>query len=53
MAEWADALDHVVTEERPHGDATWVVYLTWYTPRTRTRVMYIPPASPSPLIADH
>ncbi|KAM0876720.1 hypothetical protein ACQ4PT_035983 [Festuca glaucescens] len=50
--DWADAPVHVVTEDRPHDDAAWTAYLTWYVPRTRTRVMYVPPLPPPPPIPD-
>jgi hypothetical protein len=44
VAEWASTAhkQNVITEHRLHDDATWVAYLQWYLPRTRTRVMYVP-----------
>jgi hypothetical protein len=53
MAQWVDAPDHVVTEERAHDDAAYMTYLMWYIPRIRTRVMYVPSAPPLPPIPDH
>jgi hypothetical protein len=38
----AAASENVVTEDRPHDDREWEEYIQWYTPRTRTRVMYVP-----------
>jgi hypothetical protein len=37
------ASENVVIEDRPHDDRAWEEYIQWYTPRTRTRVMYVPP----------
>jgi hypothetical protein len=47
---WATALQNVVTEDWPHDDTAWEAYIQWYTARTRSRVMYIPPqpAAPAP-----
>jgi hypothetical protein len=42
-------LQNVVTEDRPHDDTAWKAYIQWYTPRTRSRVMYVPPQSAAPL----
>jgi hypothetical protein len=53
VAQWADAPDHVVTEERPHDDAAWTAYLMWYIPRNRTWVMHVPSVLPPPPIPDH
>ena len=44
---WATAPEHVVTEARPHDDAAWVAYITWYVQRTQTRVMYVPMVTPT------
>jgi hypothetical protein len=46
---WATALQNVVTEDQPHDDTAWEVYIQWYTPRTRTRVMYVPPQPAAPV----
>ena len=40
---WAAALDDVVFEDRPHSDEAFADYLRWYLPRTRTRVVHVPP----------
>ena len=40
---WAAALDDVVFEDRPHNDEAFADYLRWYLPRTRTRVVHVPP----------
>jgi hypothetical protein len=39
---WATASQNVFTEDRPHDDTAWEAYIQWYTPRTRSRVMYVP-----------
>jgi hypothetical protein len=38
VAEWASAAheQNVVTEHRLHNATSWVAYLQWYQPRTRT-----------------
>jgi hypothetical protein len=53
--EWASAAheQNVITEHRLRDGATWVVYLQWYLPRTRTQVMYVPTTLPPPLVPDH
>jgi hypothetical protein len=55
VAEWASAAheQNIVTEHRLHNCATWVAYLQWYIPRTRTRVTYVPATPPPPPIPDH
>jgi hypothetical protein len=55
VAEWASAAheQNVVTEHRLHDGATWVAYLQWYLPRTRTQVMYVPATPPPPRVPDH
>jgi hypothetical protein len=40
---WVVAPQYVVMEDWPHDDTAWEAYIQWYTPRTRSRVMYIPP----------
>jgi hypothetical protein len=40
---WATALQYLVEKVRPHDDTAWEVCIQWYTPRTRARVMYVPP----------
>jgi hypothetical protein len=40
---WATAPQNVVMEDRPHDDTTWEAYIQWYTLRTRSCVMYVPP----------
>jgi hypothetical protein len=40
------ALDDVVFEDRPHSDKAFADYLRWYLPRTRTRVVHVPPEAP-------
>ena len=40
---WAAALDDVVFKDRPHIDEAFADYLRWYLPRTRTRVVHVPP----------
>jgi len=40
--QWAQALDDVVVEERPHSDEAFAAYLAWYLPRTRSRVVVVP-----------
>ncbi|RLN42381.1 transposon protein, putative, Mutator sub-class [Panicum miliaceum] len=39
----AEALGDVVFEDRPHSDKAFADYLRWYLPRTRTRVVHVPP----------
>jgi hypothetical protein len=34
---------------RPHDDTAWEAYIQWYTPRTHSRVMYIPPQPLAPV----
>ena len=46
VESWAAALDDVVFEDRPHSDEAFADYLRWYLPRTRTRVVHIPPEPP-------
>jgi hypothetical protein len=55
VAEWVSAAheQNVVTKHRLHNNATWVAYLQWYLPRTRTRVTYVPATPPPPPIPDH
>ena len=49
MDAWATAAENVVTEDRPHDDTAREEYIQWYTPRTRSRVMYVPPQPPAPV----
>jgi hypothetical protein len=53
--EWGSAAheENVVTEHRLHDGATWVAYLQWYLPRTRTRVSYVPATPPPPPVSGH
>jgi hypothetical protein len=44
---------NVVTEHRLQDAATWVAYLQWYPPRTRTWGMYVLATAPPPPIPDH
>jgi hypothetical protein len=55
MAEWAFAAheQNIVIEHRLHDGASWVAYLQWYLPRTRTRVTYVPATPPPPPVPDH
>jgi hypothetical protein len=46
---WATASQNVVTEDRPHDDTVWEVYIQWYTSMTRSRVMYVPPQPAAPV----
>jgi hypothetical protein len=46
---WATVLQNLVEEDRPHDDTTWEAYIQWYTPRTRSRVMYVPPQPTAPV----
>jgi hypothetical protein len=46
---WATAFQNLVEEVRPHDDTAWEAYIQWYTPRTRARVMYIPPQLAAPV----
>ena len=39
----AAALDDIVFEDRPHSDEAFTDYLRWYLPKTRTRVVHVPP----------
>ncbi|XP_039803517.1 uncharacterized protein LOC120667522 [Panicum virgatum] len=43
---WAVAFDDVVFEDPPHSDEAFADYLRWYLPRTRTRVVHVPPEGP-------
>ena len=43
LSDAVKALDDVVFEDRPHSDEAFADYLRWYLPRTRTRVVHIPP----------
>jgi hypothetical protein len=40
---WATTAQNIVVEPRLHDDDAWRAYLQWYTARTRTHVMYVPP----------
>jgi hypothetical protein len=55
VAEWASTVheQNVVTEHRLHAAASWVAYLQWYLPRTRTWVMYVSATAPPPPVPDH
>jgi hypothetical protein len=55
VGEWASAAheQNVVTKHRLHNNATWVAYLQWYLPRTRTRVTYVPATPPPPPVPNH
>jgi hypothetical protein len=55
VAEWVSAAheQNVVTEHRLHNGATWVAYLPWYLPRTRTRVTYVPATPSPPPVSNH
>jgi hypothetical protein len=46
---WAAALQNLVEEVRPHDDTAWEAYIQRYTPRTQSRVMYIPPQLAAPV----
>jgi hypothetical protein len=46
---WAAASENIVTEDRPHDDRAWEAYTQWYTPWTRSHVMYVPPQLPAPV----
>jgi hypothetical protein len=46
---WATAPQNDVMEDRPHDDTAWEAYIQWYTPRTRSRVMYVPPQPIAPV----
>jgi hypothetical protein len=46
---WATALQNLVEEVWPHDDTAWEAYIQWYTPRTRSRVMYVPPQPAAPV----
>lgn len=39
---WVLATEEVIDEVRAHTEATYLRYLRWYLPRTRTRVMFTP-----------
>ncbi|WVZ88790.1 hypothetical protein U9M48_035264 [Paspalum notatum var. saurae] len=54
VAKWTTALDHVVLEGRPHDDAAWGLFLRWYLPRTRVRVLPTPQELPrrTPSVTD-
>ena len=43
IESWATALDDIIFEDRPHSDKAFADYLRWYIPRTRTRVVHVPP----------
>ncbi|CAN6246127.1 unnamed protein product [Urochloa humidicola] len=40
--QWAQAMDDVVDEHRPHCPEAFARYLAWHLPRTRTRVLRVP-----------
>jgi hypothetical protein len=46
---WAIAQQNVIMEDQPHDDTTWEAYIQWYTPRTWSRVMYVPPQQATPI----
>ena len=46
VQSWDQALDDVVLENRPHTDEAFSRYLLWYLPRTRTRIVHVPPEAP-------
>jgi hypothetical protein len=47
---WATSLQNIVTENRPHDDTMWEAYIQWYTLRTQSRVMYVPPQPAAPVL---
>jgi hypothetical protein len=49
MDGWATTPQNVVTEDQPHDDTAWETCIQWYTPRTQSRVMYVPPQPPAPV----
>jgi hypothetical protein len=51
VERWATTLQNLVEEVQPHDNTAWEAYIQWYTPRTRARVMYIPP-QPAELFLD-
>jgi hypothetical protein len=55
VAEWAFAAheQNLVTEHRLHDNASWVVYLQWYLPRTWTWMTYVPVTPLPPPVPDH
>ena len=38
---WNEADEHVVADPGPHTEASFLIYLSWYVPRTRCRLTYI------------
>jgi hypothetical protein len=48
--DWAAALQNLIEEVWPHDDTAWEAYIQWYTPRTRSRVMYVPPQPAAPVL---
>ncbi|CAO2143395.1 unnamed protein product [Urochloa humidicola] len=52
--QWAQALEDVVDEHRPHCPEAFGRYLAWYLPRTRTWVLRVPQEvnRPPPQITD-
>jgi hypothetical protein len=49
MDGWAAASENVIIEDRPHDDTAWEAYIQWYTLRTRSCAMYVPPQPPMPV----
>jgi hypothetical protein len=47
----AAAPENIITEDRPHDDRAWEVYIEQYTSRTLTHVMHVP-AQPLPQVPD-
>ena len=50
MEAWDNADDDVIQQTGPHSDAAFRQYLTWYLPRTRSRITYVD-THPQPHIA--
>ena len=41
MEAWDNADEDVIQQTGPHSDAAFRHYLTWYLPRTRSRITYV------------
>ncbi|CAN6243884.1 unnamed protein product [Urochloa humidicola] len=54
VQQWGAALDDLVDEQRPHSNEAFTMYLQWYLPRTRTRVLHVPqePQREPPKVSD-
>ena len=41
LQQWSEAEQDTVQEDRPYDPSTYQLYLQWYVPRTRTRLLRV------------